>query len=145
MKYFVTFDKNVAKIFQLQWNIENDFDIFLQYSMLCGKHKSRKVKLIFSNISKDINLILCWITSIQKKWHLDNLWWHYKNCGVFQWMMWTMWIFTADTVKLTVKCTRTYRNFSSATMNYPSAVFPCTLPLVKIFFAARLITDYNSR
>ena len=37
MKYFAMFDKNVATIFRLQWNIENIPDIFLQYSVLCGK------------------------------------------------------------------------------------------------------------
>ena len=36
MKYFAIFDKNVATIFQLQWNIGNIPDIFLQYSVLCG-------------------------------------------------------------------------------------------------------------
>ena len=36
MKYFAIFDKNVSTIFQLQWNIENIPDIFLQYSVLCG-------------------------------------------------------------------------------------------------------------
>ena len=36
MKYFAIFDENVATIFQLQWNIENIPDMFLQYSVLCG-------------------------------------------------------------------------------------------------------------
>ena len=36
MKYFAIFDKNVATIFQSQWNIENIPDIFLQYFVLCG-------------------------------------------------------------------------------------------------------------
>ena len=35
MKYSVIFKENVATIFQLQWNIENIPDIFLQYSVLC--------------------------------------------------------------------------------------------------------------
>ena len=34
MKYFSIFDKNVPTIFQLQWNMENISDIFLQYSVL---------------------------------------------------------------------------------------------------------------
>ena len=38
MKYFVIFDKNVATIFLLHWNIENIPDIFLQYSVLCGRN-----------------------------------------------------------------------------------------------------------
>ena len=37
MKYFAIFDENVVTIFQLQWNIENIPDIFLQYFVLCGK------------------------------------------------------------------------------------------------------------
>ena len=37
MKYFAIFDKNVVIIFQLQLNIGNILDIFLQYSVLCGK------------------------------------------------------------------------------------------------------------
>ena len=37
MKYFAIFDENVATIFQLQWNIGNSSNIFLQYSVLCGK------------------------------------------------------------------------------------------------------------
>ena len=36
MKYFAIFNKNVAKVFQLQWNIWNIPDIFLQYSVLFG-------------------------------------------------------------------------------------------------------------
>ena len=36
MKYVLIFDKNVATIFQLQWNIGNIPDIFLQCSVLCG-------------------------------------------------------------------------------------------------------------
>ena len=36
MKYFAIFNRNVATIFQLQWNIGNIPDIFLQYSVLCG-------------------------------------------------------------------------------------------------------------
>ena len=43
MKYFSIFYKNVATIFQLQWNIENIPDIFLQYSVLCGL-----IRLFFS-------------------------------------------------------------------------------------------------
>ena len=35
MKYFAIFDKN-ATIFQLQWNVANIHNIFLQYSVLCG-------------------------------------------------------------------------------------------------------------
>ena len=31
MKYFAIFDENVATIFELQWNIGNISDIFLQY------------------------------------------------------------------------------------------------------------------
>ena len=42
MKYFVIFDKNVAAIFQLQWNIGNIPDIFLQYSVLCGEYIQNK-------------------------------------------------------------------------------------------------------
>ena len=36
MKYFAVFDKNIVTIFQLQWNIVNISDMFLQYSVLCG-------------------------------------------------------------------------------------------------------------
>ena len=36
MKYFVIFDKNIAKTFQLQWKIGNVSDMFLQYSVLFG-------------------------------------------------------------------------------------------------------------
>ena len=36
MKYFAIFDKNVETIFQLQWKIENIYDMFLQYYELCG-------------------------------------------------------------------------------------------------------------
>ena len=36
MKYLAILEKNVATIFQLQWNIGNISDIFLQYSVLCG-------------------------------------------------------------------------------------------------------------
>ena len=37
MKYFAIFHKNIATIFQLQWDIGNISDIFLQYSVLCGR------------------------------------------------------------------------------------------------------------
>ena len=37
MKYFGIFDKNFERIFQLQWKIRNISDMFLQYSVLCGK------------------------------------------------------------------------------------------------------------
>ena len=37
MEYFAIFDKNIATIFQLQFKIENISDMFLQYSVLCGK------------------------------------------------------------------------------------------------------------
>ena len=36
MKWFAILNKNVARIFQFQWNIWNIPDIFLQYSVLCG-------------------------------------------------------------------------------------------------------------
>ena len=36
MKYFAIFEKNVERIFQLQWKIGNISDMFLQYSVLCG-------------------------------------------------------------------------------------------------------------
>ena len=36
MKYFAIFDKNIATIFQLQWNIGNIPDMFLQYSVYVG-------------------------------------------------------------------------------------------------------------
>ena len=35
MKNFAIFDKNVAAVFQLQLNIVNISDMFLQYSVLC--------------------------------------------------------------------------------------------------------------
>ena len=37
MKYFAIFEKNVKRIFQLQWKIGNISDIFLQYSVLCER------------------------------------------------------------------------------------------------------------
>ena len=37
MKYFGIIDKNVAAIFHLQWKIVNISDMFLQYSVLCGR------------------------------------------------------------------------------------------------------------
>ena len=42
MKYFATFEKNVERIFQLQWKIKNISDMFLQYSVLCGLYKNVK-------------------------------------------------------------------------------------------------------
>ena len=36
MKYLAIFEKNVERIFQLQWKIGNIPDMFLQYSVLCG-------------------------------------------------------------------------------------------------------------
>ena len=36
MKYFAIFDKNVVTIFQLQLNIGDIPEIFLQYCELCG-------------------------------------------------------------------------------------------------------------
>ena len=36
MKYLAIFEENIPKIFQLQWNIGNIFDMFLQYSVLRG-------------------------------------------------------------------------------------------------------------
>ena len=41
MKYFAIFVKNDAAIFQLQWNIGNIPDMFLQYSVLCGLYLLR--------------------------------------------------------------------------------------------------------
>ena len=52
MKYFAIFDKNVATILQLQWNIGNIPDIFLQYSVLCGYeiwHTSETVTTLYSS------------------------------------------------------------------------------------------------
>ena len=43
MKYFARFDKNLATIFQLQWNIGNIPDVFLQYSMLRGRACATKL------------------------------------------------------------------------------------------------------
>ena len=43
MKYFAIFDKNVATIFQLQWNIGNIPDIFLHYSVLCGQYTDNEI------------------------------------------------------------------------------------------------------
>ena len=40
MKYFGIIDKNFAAIFQLQWKIGNISNIFLQYSVLCGRKSS---------------------------------------------------------------------------------------------------------
>ena len=37
MKYFSTFDKNIATIFQLQLKIRNISDMFVQYSVLALK------------------------------------------------------------------------------------------------------------
>ena len=37
MKYFSKFDRNVVRIFHLQWKIGNISDMFLQYSVLCGQ------------------------------------------------------------------------------------------------------------
>ena len=45
IKYFAIVDKNIATIFQLQWNIGNIRGIFLHYSQSfrCGEH--RKISL----------------------------------------------------------------------------------------------------
>ena len=47
MKYFAIFDKNFATIFQLQWNMKNISDIFLQYFVLCGEYT---VKILDRNM-----------------------------------------------------------------------------------------------
>ena len=53
IKYFAIFDKNVATIFELQWNIENIPYIYLQYSVLCGILQYRELlsneKLFWKN------------------------------------------------------------------------------------------------
>ena len=53
IKYFAIFDKNISTIFQLQWNIKNIPDIFLQYSVLCGC----TVCCYFNNFSPKKNVL----------------------------------------------------------------------------------------
>ena len=48
MKYVGIIDKNSAAIFQLQWKIGNISDMFLQYSVLCGR-TCRKKKINYKN------------------------------------------------------------------------------------------------
>ena len=57
MKYFAIFDKNIATIFQLQWNIGNIPDIFLQYSVLRGTlHKNFLKKFYYKNKAENIKI-----------------------------------------------------------------------------------------
>ena len=57
MKYFAIFNRNFVTIFHLQLKIGNNFDAFLQYSVVCGddcdennffyaaeEHKEKKYK-----------------------------------------------------------------------------------------------------
>ena len=50
MKHFAIFDKNFPTIFQLQLNIENIPDIFLQYSVLRGAFSGNIHKKIIINV-----------------------------------------------------------------------------------------------
>ena len=49
MKYFAIFDKNVATTFRLQRHIDNFSDMFLEYSVLCGK----SLLLLYCNKNED--------------------------------------------------------------------------------------------
>ena len=71
MKYFAIFDKNVATIFQLQWNAGNIHNNFLQYSVLCG--------IIIVNLSDSacLSWCACNITYSQMK----------TACGIFS-LLW---------------------------------------------------------
>ena len=64
MKYFAIFDKSVATIFQLQWNIENIPVTFLQYSVICGY-----IKLLIIFIWK-FAIFLSWKLAL---WNLGQL------------------------------------------------------------------------
>ena len=60
MKYFAIFDKNVASIFQLQWD-GNIFDMFLQRPVLCVtvlKWMSRIDQEVLTNFVKHVKLKL---------------------------------------------------------------------------------------
>ena len=50
MKYFVIFDKNVETIFQLQWQIINISDIFLQYLVLYARREFLR-EILYNNIA----------------------------------------------------------------------------------------------
>ena len=56
MKYFAVFNKNGPTIFQLQWNIGNMPDIFLQYSVLCEfSYQRLETQLMCANFAPDLN------------------------------------------------------------------------------------------
>ena len=58
MQYFAIFDKNVATIFQLQWNIGNISAMFLQYFVLCVCITSLHCVALFAVFYRDIDLLL---------------------------------------------------------------------------------------
>ena len=59
MKYFSIFEVNVATVFNLQWKIGNISDMFLQYSVLCGKQY---------NIAERLRLIGIRLNAFLGKW-----------------------------------------------------------------------------
>ena len=58
MKYLTIFYKNVETIFQLQWKIGNISDMFLQYSVLCGRIQNLRPRKPESTDFK-VNMIYC--------------------------------------------------------------------------------------
>ena len=67
MKYFAIFNKNLATIFQLQWNIGNIPDIFLQYSALCGfihihflRNQTKKIYNRAKELHCDATVFVTW-------------------------------------------------------------------------------------
>ena len=58
MKYFGIIDKNVATIFQLQWKIGNISEMFLQYSVLCGRFIENLKNLVGLIFQESISLHL---------------------------------------------------------------------------------------
>ena len=59
MKLLAIFNKNFATIFQLQWNIGNILDVFLQYFVLCGIYSLTSCKVMVLNLGDwPLNILL---------------------------------------------------------------------------------------
>ena len=68
VKYFSIFNKNFSRIFQLQWNIWNIPDIFLEYAVLCG-------------MCRHIRLCNCKMTVNIFGHFYGHSWWRRYNTG----------------------------------------------------------------
>ena len=78
VKYFAIFEKNIATIFQLQWNIGNISEMFLQYSVLCGS-----LSVVICGTRCEIGFFSMLHTI---------LFFHFKlNGHIFVWVHWRVW------------------------------------------------------